>query len=130
MADRYLLDSDVLIWVLRNRRDTVEMLERLSNECPEPLACSSLSVLEIWAGVKPGETEKTAQLFEGIDVIPVDSVVARRAASLLAGRKRRDPREWIDALIAATALKYGMTLVTYNRKDYPYRGIALYPTSL
>lgn len=126
----FLLDSDVLIWLLRGRTETVELVERLQMETPAALACSVLSILEIWTGVRPGEERKTQALLEPLRVVPVDSSIARRAAILLSLRKRqRDPREWIDAVIAATCLELRLALVTYNLRDYPYRDISLYPIS-
>jgi predicted nucleic acid-binding protein len=126
----FLLDSDVLIWLLRGRTETVELVERLQRETPAALACSTLSSLEVWTGVRPGEERKTQALLESLRVVSVDASIARRAASLLALRKRqRDPREWIDAVIAATCLELRLTLVTYNLRDYPYRDISLYPIS-
>ncbi len=69
-------------------------------------------------------------LLEPLRVVPIDTSIARRAAFLLSSRKRqRDPREWIDAVIAATCLELRLTLVTYNLRDYPYRDISLYPIS-
>ena len=124
----FLLDSDVLIWLLRGRAETVELVERLQRETAAALACSALSILEIWTGVRPGEERKTQLLLEPLKVMPVDSTIARHAALLLSSRKRqRDPREWIDALIAATCLELRLTLVTYNLRDYPYHDISLYP---
>lgn len=124
----FLLDSDVLIWLLRGRAETVDLAERLQRETAVALACSALSILEIWTGVRPGEERKTQALLEPLRVVPVDASIARRAASLLSSRKRqRDPREWIDAVIAATCLELRLTLVTYNLRDYPYRDISLYP---
>jgi len=123
----YLLDSDVLIWILRNRESTVRMVEELADHAAEPLACSALSVMEIWVGVKPGEEARTAECLDGLTVLPVDGELAREAAALLRKRKRLEPREWVDALIAATAIRHGLTLVTYNRRDYPYSGVSLQP---
>jgi predicted nucleic acid-binding protein len=108
----------------------VELVERLQREAPAAPACSALSVLEIWTGVRPREERKTQALLESLRVVPVDASIARRAALLLSLRKRqRDPREWIDAVIAATCLELRLTLVTYNLRDYPYRDISLYPIS-
>jgi predicted nucleic acid-binding protein len=125
---QFLIDSDVLIWVLRNRPDTVALLEQLIQQGQETLACSALSVLEIWAGAHPHESAKTATLLDALEVIPLDGPIARRAAELLRAKGRaRDPREWIDAIIAATAMRRHLTLVTYNRRDYPYPSLPLYP---
>lgn len=125
---KYLVDSDVLIWVLRGRRETVDVVSRVAAEGSEPLACSALNILEIWSGAKSFETHKTSVLLDALDVLPVDRVVARLAAELLrAARQPSSPRDWIDAVIAATALHHRLTLLTYNRKDYPYPDLVLYP---
>ena len=125
---KFLLDSDVLIWLLRGRAETMRLVDRLHGETRAALACSALSVLEVWTGVRPGEERRTEALMESLQVVPVDASIARRAAGLLVSRKRqRDPREWIDTLIAATCLELHLTLVTYNLRDYPYRDISLYP---
>ena len=49
----YLLDSDVLIWQLRDQRETVELLAKLSKR--GILACSVVSIVEIQAGARRGE---------------------------------------------------------------------------
>ena len=125
---KYLLDSDVLIWVLRNRRDTIALVDRLVEEGGEAPACSALSVLEIWAGTRASEETKTAALLDALEAFPVTSEIARRAAELLRARRRsHEPREWIDALIASTAMDRRLVLVTYNQRDYPYHDLVLYP---
>ena len=127
---KFLLDSDILIWLLRGRAETMRLVDRLHGGTHAALACSALSVLEVWTGVRPGEERRTEALMESLQVVPVDASIARRAAGLLVSRKRqRDPREWIDVLIAATCLELHLTLVTYNLRDYPYPDISLYPTS-
>jgi len=126
-VDRYLLDSDVLIWILRGRHETIEMVKDLMTEGNRPYACSALSVMEVWAGARKGESERTDRVMGNLEVVPVDARIAKRAASLLADSKRTDPRKWIDALIAATAMENGMTLVTYNLRDYQCKGLKLHP---
>jgi predicted nucleic acid-binding protein len=57
--------------------------------------------------------ESVAAAFTG-RVLPVDERVARRAAALHVP----DPVPFRDALIGATALVHGMTVVTRDRKDF------------
>jgi len=54
-------------------------------------------------------------------ILPVDTTVAVRCAIL----NLPDPRSYRDALIAATALVHGMTVVTRNVRDFETTGVAL-----
>lgn len=54
-------------------------------------------------------------------ILVVDEAVARRAAALHVP----DPRPDRDALIAATAMVHGMTVVTRNTADFAPTGVAL-----
>ena len=57
----------------------------------------------------------------GDRVLPIDTAVAQRCAHLHVP----DPRAERDALIAATALVHGMTVVTRNVEDFAPTGVAL-----
>jgi predicted nucleic acid-binding protein len=57
----------------------------------------------------------------GPQLLPVDLAVAMRCADLHVP----DPRGYRDALIAATALVHGMTVVTRNVKDFAPMGVAI-----
>lgn len=54
-------------------------------------------------------------------ILPVDTAVARRCAKLHVP----DPHSERDALICATALVHGMTLVTRNISDFSKSGVEL-----
>jgi predicted nucleic acid-binding protein len=98
------------------------------------LYLSVITVLELEAGVLRIERRDTAQgavlrswlesqvlpVFNG-RILPVDIVVARRCARLHVP----DPRAERDALIAATALVHGMTVVTRNTADFEQMGAPL-----
>jgi predicted nucleic acid-binding protein len=105
----------------------VDLLLGLSEE--EPLACSAINVLEVEAGAKPPEMKGVRQHLDTYEVLPVLSATARKAAEMLRSASLRPHRgEWADAVIAATALLNGLTLVTFNTRHYQYRGLSLYPT--
>ena len=59
-------------------------------------------------------------VFDG-RILPVDVAVGRRAAKLHVP----DPRPINDALIAATALVHGMTLVSRNVRDFEGMGVTV-----
>jgi len=59
------------------------------------------------------------RIIDAYPVLPVDLSVARRAAALHVP----DPRQDRDALIAATALVHGLTVVTRNIRDFEPTGV-------
>ena len=95
---------------------------------------SVISVLEIEIGVLLVERRDAAQgaiLRNWLDlhvmtafagrILPVDTAVVRRCARLHVPDKRPDR----DALIAATAMVHGMTVVTRNVSDFAATGVRL-----
>ncbi len=123
MRPVYLLDTDVLIWHLRGRHQTVELLKVLVQD--GPLACSALTVSEVFRLVKEQELAKTERLLTSMVVLPVRLVEARLAASLM---RDRGPG-YVDCHIAATALLAGIPVVTYNRRDFERTGATVWDTS-
>lgn len=95
---------------------------------------SAITVLELEIGVRRTERrdpvqgarlrawldEQVLPEFEG-RILPVDTAVALRCAGLHVP----DPRSDRDALIAATALAHGMTVVTRNVADFRDAGVSL-----
>jgi predicted nucleic acid-binding protein len=116
VAERLLVDTDVLIEYLRGRGEAVEYLESLSSD----LYLSVISVAELFAGARGDEEERSlTQFLLAFTVLPVTEKVAR-----LGGLYRRDFRPshgtgLADALIAATAIENGANLVTFNRRHFP-----------
>ena len=116
MAERLLMDTDVLIEYLKGRGQAVEYLEGLTSD----LYLSVISVVELFAGVRDDEEESSLnQLLQTFVVLPVTEKVAR-----LGGLYRRNYRPshgvgLADALIAATAEDTGAALVTFNRRHFP-----------
>ncbi|CAN5557423.1 type II toxin-antitoxin system VapC family toxin [soil metagenome] len=116
MAERLLIDTDVLIEYLRGREKGLEYLEDLDAD----LSISVISVAELFSGVKGDEEKRVLQQFLlAFTVLPVTERVARTG-----GFYRREYRPshgtgLADALIAATAEELGLSLVTFNRRHFP-----------
>jgi predicted nucleic acid-binding protein len=113
-----LLDSDVVIEVLRGRKPVVERLLALETS-GVPTYCCALTWAEIVAGLRPGEESLTEAFLEARGDVAIDAAAGRRAGAYLARYSRSHGVEIADALVAAAAATTGLSLWTLNRRHYP-----------
>ena len=123
----YLLDTNILIDVLRQRNKRRDLLRQLAAGGGS-IACSVITVGELYVGIQPQEKAGTEELLAELDHYDVDTEIARYAGLL--------KREWaargrtlalVDMLIAATAILHKLVLVTTNAKDFPMSELRSYP---
>ena len=132
----FLLDTNVVTELRKVRLGKASPEVARWAETVEAVALyiSAVTVLELELGVLLAERRDTKQgralriwldshvLPEFADrILSVDVVVAQRCAHLHVP----DPRAERDALIAATALVHGMTVVTRNVNDFAATGVKL-----
>ena len=114
-----LLDTTVLIDVLRGRPRTVERLRSLRRYGDVPFT-TPISVEEIHRGLRDAERAAATRLFDGLRIVPIG-----RSEGVLAGDWRRDHASagmtlaQADCLIAAVAVAVGVPLATGNPKHFP-----------
>jgi predicted nucleic acid-binding protein len=113
-----LLDSDVIIEILRGSGDASSAAERLARD-GVPTYCTAVSWAEIFAGLRPGEEAAAQSFFDARGEVVLDAAAGRRAGAYLARYGRSHGVEIADALIAAAASTAGLRLWTRNRKHYP-----------
>ena len=130
----YLLDTNVISELRRPEKADRAVVTWASTLPAASLLLSVISILEIELGARRIERRDAAQgailrtwidsqilpNFEG-RILPVDTTVAFRCAQLHVP----DPRGERDALIAATALVHGLTVVTRNVADFEPMGVAV-----
>ena len=121
-----ILDTSVMD-ALNQKHGRWQMLRALV-ESGETLACSVMTVTEIYAGLRPREAAMTESFLDGLEHYPVDRELGRYAGLLKnewakQGRTLSIP----DVIIAATALAYKLVLMTDNRKDFPMPQLAIFP---
>ena len=122
----YLLDTNILIGCLRGHPRTTSLWRTLQSE--GELCISSITYLEVIAGIRPQEESLTYELLMSVTPFPLDNAVADQAGRLIVRHRSMGlTLELADAAVAATAILYGLTLVTYNTKDFPMLELRLYP---
>ena len=123
----YLLDSTVIIDLINNRRNRRKLIEEIAVS-GGVLACSVVSIAEIYAGIRPNEEAIANQVLGNLVQYEVNSGIARRAGYLKNALARQGTTILLpDALIAATVIDNRLTLVTDNIKDFPMPELKLYP---
>lgn len=120
-----LLDTDVLIEVLRGRRRVAKAILELEAAGTRTYACA-VSWAEVHAGLRPGEEALTHAFLGQRAEVVIDVDTGRRAGEYLARYGKSHGLEIADALVAAAATTSGLTLWTLSRRDYPMPDLRFY----
>jgi predicted nucleic acid-binding protein len=114
----YLLDTGVLIRHVRNRPGFRELLRRLRKS--GKLHASAVSRVEILRGMREHERERTYDLLNSVRTHSLDRITADVAGELIRNWQARGiTLDGPDAVIGASALILGTTLVTLNPRHFP-----------
>lgn len=113
MSD-YLLDTDVLVRCLRGVPETLKQAQQLTEE--GDLHTSVWSHLEIWLLAQKEDRKQTLDFLAPFITHPLNEEIARRAAELVQARGQSETLlTYAEAVIAATTLQHGLTLVSYSK---------------
>jgi toxin FitB len=130
----FVLDTNVVSELRNPAKANAGVVAWAGAQAPQQLYLSAISVLELETGVLLKERKDPAQgvllrdwlnnkvlpAFAG-QILAVDLAVARLCAQLHVP----NPKSERDAIIAATAIVHGMTIVTRNVADFQATGVAL-----
>jgi len=112
-----VLDTNVLIEILKNNQQTIKKVESLS----PPLFVSVISAMElIYGALNKAEQKKLQQFLSLFTVIELNEKISKQAFSLITQYAKSHTLDIPDSLIAASCLESNKTLFTYNRKDFRF----------
>jgi predicted nucleic acid-binding protein len=120
---RYLLDTNIVIPYLAGDPAMTALVATLARE---GVAVSAVTLMEAWQGIYRGANPQEIALqyqrvFDSIVNFPFDEAIAKRCAKIRHDLKQqgfRTRERALDLQIAATAIEYGLELVTRNTDDY------------
>jgi len=122
-----LLDSSVIFDHLNGRYGRTAFLEQLIEQ-GHVLACCSVNLTEVYAGLRSDEEDRTAAFLNSLEYLPVTVEIARKAGLLRRDwQKKGQTLSYTDVTIAAVALSTKVPLLTDNRKHFPMPELKLIP---
>lgn len=125
-ANRFLVDTDVIIEYLRGRDEAVRYLESLEGD----LCVSAITVAELYSGVKGDDEESALERFlDAFEVVPVDRALARLGGLCWQRYQPAHGTGLADAIVAMSAESAHATLVTFNARHYPMLKGVIVPCS-
>lgn len=124
-----ILDTDVVIWVLRGNTSLVSALHR--TVIKETTGISTLTTAELYQNIFPSEIPAVEDFINHQEIFVVSTEIAK-LAGLYWNEYHRDLKKLslVDCLIAATAKVHQAKLATLNVKHFPMPDIELINLSL
>lgn len=126
MKPRYLLDTNICIYLLKGEREAV--LSHIAKRSVGEVVMSAITYGELMFGVIVSsnprrEAKAIAQLIVAIPVVPFGTESAEAYAEIRKATQNRKA-DALDELIAAHAAALGLVVVTNNESDFArYPGI-------
>lgn len=118
----YLLDTDILIWVLRGKKEIIDKVLNLKEK--SELGISVISVAEIYKNIFPEELTTTEDYLEQHIIFEVDQKIAKIAGLYWQQYSKQIKNlSLMDCLVAGTANINNATLVSLNIKHFPMKDI-------
>ena len=120
----FLLDTDILIWILRGKKEVREKVSKLKEK--SPLAISVISIAEIFRNVFPSELSTTEDFLNQHIIFNLDQKTAKIGGLYCQQYSKQLKNLTLDdCLIAGCANVNDITLVSLNTKHFPMKDIKI-----
>ncbi len=115
--EKIVLDTNILIEVLKGNQDIVQKLETSSFS----YAISSISAMELYYGaINKTELFKLQKFVSLFEMLELSQSISKVATELIFEYSKSHNLDIPDSLIAATAIDNNLKLYTLNLKDFKY----------
>lgn len=120
-----LCDTNILIEFYKNNLQIVQSLQKIGANA---LAISAITQAEIYFGaLNKRELRAIKRHLSLLHIYPLDTVISSQFVALMEAYSLSHKLTIPDAIVAATALVYGLELYTLNLKDFRFiPGLTLY----
>jgi predicted nucleic acid-binding protein len=119
-----LVDTDVLVWYMRGNLKAKKVIDQLG-----AFYISSVNYMELLQGIRNKEELRILRHFlslRQVEIVHVSEEISQKALNCMEEYSLSNNLRMADAMIAATAVIFGVTLLTANVKHYtPIRGIQI-----
>jgi predicted nucleic acid-binding protein len=114
-----VIDSDIAIDYIRGEKYAIRILQDHVEK--GAIVVSTLTHFEVYRGMRTGEESLTDSFLDTLFSVDVDVELAREGGKLINGlRSRGLTIDAADAIIAATAIRLNVPLITNNISHYPF----------
>ena len=114
-----IIDSDVLIWILRGDEKMKEEFTKAVDVENGLLFITPIQIAEILAGVREKEKANTSMFLDSFEVLDIDSRIGKIAGNTMNKYQKSHKVMMADALIYACVIQNNGRLWTKNKKHYP-----------
>lgn len=126
VAARYLLDTTVLIDISKEAQPISAQIDALLRGVDVVGVCA-VNVAEFFSGLAPADRVPWFAFIDRLTYWEISTATASQAGILrYASARQGRTVSTQDALIAATAIQEGASLITRNVKDFMIRGLSLH----
>lgn len=114
----FLIDTDILIWVLRGNKKYKDIFHRLKNI--SPISASVITIAEIYKNIYLSEFTTTEGLIKELYIWDVNLNIAKEGGLYWKEYiKKYKKINILDCLVAATAKEHDLSVITLNTRHYP-----------
>jgi predicted nucleic acid-binding protein len=113
-----LCDTNIVVEIFKGNKEIIELVETVGLD---NVAISSITVMELYYGVlNKRELNKIKKNLKAIQVINIDHDISKMSIKLTEQYSKSHGLQIPDAIIAATAIVWGVKIYTLNLKDFKY----------